>query len=210
MIFGPRFIRQRPLLILDADGVLLEFVDAFERYASTKGMYLEMDSFHLHGNIYNQATGQVVDPVGVKALLDTFFIEAIDTLEPVPHAADVLDRLSKSVNIVVLSNVPKHARRGRAANLARHGIPYPVLSNKGEKGIKIKNLSEKVDKSVAFVDDLPPQLSSAARHAPHVHRIHMIAEQSISHLLDPAPDAHARIDNWLEMEDHLRHILDLD
>ena len=37
-----------------------------------------------------------------------------------------------------------------------------------------------------------------AREAPQVHRLHMVAEPALAPGVAPAPDAHARIDDWHE------------
>ncbi|MBV8970875.1 MAG: hypothetical protein JO290_01140 [Sphingomonadaceae bacterium] len=48
----------------------------------------------------------------------------------------------------------------------------------------------------AFVDDLPPHHSSVKRAAPHVFRLHMVADPRLHPLIPAAADADARIDDW--------------
>jgi hypothetical protein len=48
------------------------------------------------------------------------------------------------------------------------------------------------------VDDLPVHHESVAKHAPHVWRLHMIAEPRVAAHIPPSPHAHARIDDWEE------------
>jgi hypothetical protein len=72
-----------------------------------------------------------------------------------------------------------------------------VLCNQGGKGPPVADLIAEYDPSAAvFVDDLPHHHASVARHAPDVWRLHMIAEPSLAPHVPPAPDAHARIDDW--------------
>lgn len=47
-----------------------------------------------------------------------------------------------------------------------------------------------------FVDDLAVHHESVSRHAPQVHRLHMVSEPSLAGSVAPAPHAHARIDDW--------------
>ena len=49
-----------------------------------------------------------------------------------------------------------------------------------------------------FVDDLPVHHMSVAKHAPEVHRLHMVSEPALAAAMPPAPFAHARIDDWRE------------
>jgi hypothetical protein len=46
------------------------------------------------------------------------------------------------------------------------------------------------------VDDLAVHHASVAKHAPHVWRLHMVAEPRVAAHTPPSPHAHARIDNW--------------
>ena len=47
-----------------------------------------------------------------------------------------------------------------------------------------------------FVDDLPVHHASVAKHAPEVHRLHMVAEPRLAPAVPTAEHAHARIDDW--------------
>ncbi|HJO64441.1 MAG TPA: HAD family hydrolase, partial [Sphingomonas sanguinis] len=51
-----------------------------------------------------------------------------------------------------------------------------------------------------FVDDLAQHHASVAEHAPQVHRLHMVSEPEMAPHVPPAPDAHARIDDWRQAE----------
>ena len=51
-----------------------------------------------------------------------------------------------------------------------------------------------------FVDDLAVHHDSVARHAPQVHRLHMISEPALAPHVHKAPAAHARIDDWNDAE----------
>jgi hypothetical protein len=101
--------------------------------------------------------------------------------------------------------VPAAYRDIRADVLAGHGIGCPVTANDGPKGPVLKALTE--GRRALFVDDLPPQLASAAKHAPDVWRLHMVADATLRALIPAAPDAHARIDRWAEAVPFIRERL---
>ncbi|WP_308909541.1 hypothetical protein [Pseudokordiimonas caeni] len=197
------FDPEKPLLILDADEVLLRFMEALEAYLLGEGYELRLKSFAITGNVYDRH-GVLVAADHVRELLSSFFTARTRDIEPVPGAADALAALSADWQIVVLSNVPSAQREARAANLAGHGMPYPVIASKGGKGEFVATLTAGLKAPTVFVDDLPPHHASVARHAPATHRLHMVADPRLAALLPPAPDAHVRIDDWAAAHDHIR------
>jgi hypothetical protein len=187
---------KRPLIICDADEVLLRFLAGLERYLERNGCYLDLASFRILGNVKDQHTRQAVADETVTKMIGDFFASDTRHLEPVEGAADALRELSARAQIVILSNLPESSRDARIENLLEHGMPYPVIAGKGPKGPVVKSLLGDFRQTVVFVDDLPPNLSSVATEAPHVHRLHFIADPRLAKLLGPAPDAHRRIDDW--------------
>ena len=63
----------RPLLVLDVDDVLLDFIGPFPRYLAALGFDLRLDSFRLTGNIVERATGIPAEAARVTMLIDAFF-----------------------------------------------------------------------------------------------------------------------------------------
>ena len=61
--------RGRPLVIVDADEVILRFVDGFDRFLRVRGLYLDLTSYRLHGNVKSLADNAAVLDVEVTALL---------------------------------------------------------------------------------------------------------------------------------------------
>ena len=87
-------------------------------------------------------------------------------------------------------------------------MPYRVIGNQGGKGAPLKKLLDEFQPSEAiFIDDLPPNHTSVKAHVPHVHRLHMVAELEVRHLIPQSPDAHARHDDWPAMLSHIETIL---
>lgn len=186
----------RPLIICDADEVLLRFLEGLERFLARNDFYLDLTSFRIHGNVRHKTTNETAADDTVTQLVKDFFASDTRHLEPVAGAAAALRELSNHAQIVVLSNLPESSREARIENLTEHGMPYPVIAGKGPKGAIVKDIVAGFRGSVVFVDDLPPHISSVAAETPHVHRLHFIADTRLAKLLGPAPDAHRRIDDW--------------
>jgi hypothetical protein len=187
----------RPLLILDCDEVILEFAGPFARWLrEARAVDLTFNSFALVGNMRHLADGRPVDPADFPALLNGFFAEGQHLQAPAEGAIEALSALSARMDLVVLTNIPEAYRDIRLEILKGHGLDVPVHANDGPKGRMIATLAG--DRRAVFVDDLPPHHSSAAKHAPAVGRLHMVADATLRGLIPAAPDAHARIDSWAE------------
>ncbi|MEX0298572.1 MAG: hypothetical protein AB3N28_05850 [Kordiimonas sp.] len=199
----------RPALIVDADEVLLRFVERMETFFPTKGYDLKLESFQLLGNIYKQGSGQAADQATVKGLISDFFDECVDDIPAVESAADSLAVLSEYFNILVLSNVPERCRDRRERSLKNLGMNYPVIANKGSKGPMVKTIADKICQGTNFIDDLPPNHTSVASHSPDTHRIHFIADPRLSSFIPKAADAHVRYESWVEIKDNLIKNMDM-
>lgn len=198
------FSNERPILLVDADEVLLKFIEHLEYYFSTQGYELRLDTFHLVGNVYKQSEETPAAGSIVKDLLAGFFDTQVSNIPAVDHAANALKSLSDEYQIAVLTNVPHHCRERREESLRSHGFHYPVISNDGGKGPAVKHLQNSLQTPMVFVDDLPPQISSVAQHAPDTHLVHFVADPRLAKLINKAPEAHVRIDDWIELQTYLQ------
>ncbi len=198
----------RPLIISDCDGVLLEFAAPFTTYlADAHAMTLRLDSYALSGNI-RDAAGEAVPASAFPALLDGFFTTHMPQQTPISGAAEALAQLARRCDVVVLTNIAEHHAHTRTRELARMGMPYRVIGNHGPKGPPLAALLAEYQPSAAvFIDDLPPHHSSVATLTPHVHRLHMVAEIELRHLIPDAADAHVRIDHWAQALPHIESLL---
>lgn len=199
--------RGRPLLIVDADEVLFYFMRGLERFLDGRDLYFDWASYALHGNIRQRQDNAPVAAEILHPLLQRFFAEATEELEPVDGAAEALAALSETAQIVVLSNVPMPAREARIRALARHGMAYPLIANTGPKGPAVATLLRQVMAPAAFVDDIPHNHTSVAAMAPAAHRLHYIADQRLAALLGPAPDCHHRAETWPDLQAHIHSLL---
>lgn len=193
----------RPLLIVDADEVLLRFAEGFERFLEARALCLDLSSYRLHGNVKRRDDGTPLLDVEVTALLDDFRGE-LDSLEAVEHAPEVLATLRPLVQTVVLSNVGHDQGEARVRNLARLGFDFPLLINSGLKGPAVRALAARGGRPAFFIDDIPYHLASAAETDPEVVRIQLIGDARLRPLLPPAEHAHLRADTWREAGDFIR------
>jgi len=185
----------RPLLIVDADEVLLRFVAGFDRFLEQQGLFLDLTSYRLHGNVKRRDDRSAVLDVEVTALLEEFRRE-LDSLEPVEGARECLMDLSRQLDIVVLSNIAPAQAAARLRNLASFGLKLPVVANSGLKGESVKALASRAGRPSFFVDDIPQHLASAAEFAPDVTRIHLIGDDRLKPLLPASEHADFRAAGW--------------
>lgn len=185
----------RPLMIVDADEVLLRFVDGFDRFLRRQGLFLDLTSYRLHGNVKRLDDQTAVLDVEVTALLDEFRAD-LDWLEPVEAAQEVLTALAPRAAVVVLTNITPNQAAPRIRNLAALGLDFPLVANAGPKGPAVKALAGRAAAPAFFIDDIPQHLASSAEAAPDVFRIHLIGDERLKALLAPCAQAHLYAEDW--------------
>jgi len=188
----------RPLVIVDADEVLLAFAGGFSRFLDARGLRLDLTSYRLHGNVRRKDDETALLDVEVSALLDEFRTE-LDWLESIDGAAETLAGLASQAGIVVLSNITPAQGPARMRNLSALSLSYPLLVNAGPKGAAVRSLARRAGQPVFFVDDIPQHHASVAAAAPEVLRIHFIGDDRLKPLLPPSEHAHFRLDSWAEI-----------
>jgi FMN phosphatase YigB (HAD superfamily) len=198
----------RPLVICDADEVLLQFLVGLENYLERQGCYLDLASYRIHGNVKHRANGEPVADELVSAHLKGFFAAETRHLSMVPGAAGALNRLSDRAQIVILSNLPETSREARIENLGGHGMRFPVIAGKGPKGEIVREMIKDHRRNVVFIDDLPPHIASVAAETPHVHRLHFVADPRLARLVPKASEAHQRLDTWPEAEKWIAEVVE--
>lgn len=189
----------RPLVISDADEVLLQFMRQFEIYLDRNDMWIDLSSFRLQGNIKYKGSDEAVDMTN-RNIIDDFFAAETLNFSPVEGAAEALNSLSKEAQIIILTNLPLAQKSERQINLSKHGMDYPVIVGSGLKGPAVKSLGEKINAPLFFLDDIPHNINSVAEYVPTSGRIHMIADPRLSKLIGAAEGASARIDQWQEAQ----------
>ena len=188
----------RPLLVTDCDEVLLHMVSHFADWLDEEhDVHFDLETGSFADALTDRRTGETLAKEQVWPLLGSFFENERHRQTMVPGAVEALERIGEVADIVILTNLPQEAHAWRAEQLSGHNLVHEIVCNQGGKGPPLREIVERHAPSVTvFVDDLPVHHQSAAKHAPDVWRLHMIAEPRLAAAVPPAPDAHARIDDW--------------
>ena len=188
----------RPLLITDCDEVLLHMVSHFDAWlGEAHDIRFAFETGSFGEAMTHRATGEQVAEERVWPLLGEFFRGEMHRQTLVPGAIEALGRIGELADIVILTNLGDEAHPWRVDQLAKHGIRHEVVCNRGGKGVPAKDIIERYGAGVTvFIDDLPVHHASVAKHAPQVHRLHMVAEPRLAPAVPAAEHAHARIDDW--------------
>ncbi len=188
----------RPLLVLDVDDVLLEFVGPLIRYFDSHDVDLRLDTFRLHGNAFERNTGMALQDERVSAMIDAFFTSQSDWQESVEDAADIIAGLAPHAEVVMLTAMAHRHRDTRRRHLDALGFPYPLVTTETAKGPAIRRLRGDTPRPVAFVDDLPRNLLSVRDSLADAHLFHLMAMPSLRALLPPLPEDIHIVDRWTE------------
>lgn len=188
----------RPLLITDCDEVLLHMVAHFGSWLDEAHQIdFAFETGKFEDALVDRHSGEPLGKERIWPLLGSFFEGEMHRQTLVPGALDALGRIGEIADIVILTNLPNEAHPWRVEQLASHGIAHEVVCNRGGKGVPAREIMERYGATrTAFVDDLPVHHASVAKHAPEVHRLHMIAEPRLAPAIPAAEHAHARIDDW--------------
>ncbi|QPH53370.1 HAD family hydrolase [Pontivivens ytuae] len=200
--------RGRPLLVLDADEVLVYFLRHFRVFLDARGWELDLTTYRLDAALKHRGEGRTATREEGLAFIDRFFAEETPQQEAIPGAAEAVARMAERAQVVVLTNLPHHARAARVGNLARHGLAYPVVSNSGGKGPVLAALAERTVAPVVFVDDSKAQIDSAAKHAASVRRLQLIGCDYAAPALPRSEQAERTALNWDEAAPWIRAALD--
>ncbi|MGB0920905.1 MAG: hypothetical protein ACPG06_07720 [Alphaproteobacteria bacterium] len=193
----------RPIILSDADEVILTFVSAFEAFCETIGLQLSLDTLAITGNVTRMEDGTVLTAEEVSAALGRFFAEGSHHQSPVEGAIEGLNRLAEDATVIILTNIPFESRAVRQAAMESFGLHHPIIANSGGKGPAAQALTQGISAPSFFIDDLPPNHISVAKHAPHIECIHYVADERLNKLMPDAPDIALRAKSWAEIEAHI-------
>ncbi|GAA0556927.1 hypothetical protein [Rhizomicrobium electricum] len=195
----------RPLVITDADGVLLQFTGCFGRWLAERGLYLDLTSYQLEGGIRRLDDNSQILDVECIALVDEYR-EDLDDLDAVEGACEALAELSQVASVVVLSNVNAIQAKARLRNFARLGIGYPLIANDcgagylADKGAAVRALAAHARAQTFFIDDIPSNLADVAKAAPDVTLVHVVESEPLRVLLGTGFPAHCHAKDWREVQ----------
>ena len=188
----------RPLLVLDVDDVVLEFIRPFPHFLKSRGFGLTLASFRLTGNIAETESGRLIEQAEVTALLGEFFDAQADWQSMTDGAADALAGLGDRAEIILLTAMPHRHRSTRRAHLDALGLNYPLLTTEMAKGPALAKLRGAKARRIAFVDDQPHNLLSARGSVADAHLFHLMADNSLRAFLPPVPDDIVVVQDWHE------------
>jgi len=197
----------RPLVICDVDEVVVHFTSAFEAYLARQGLWLDTSSFALNGNIRRKDGNEPVAAGLVSEMVDDFFHQHTAELDAIDGAIAALHDLAGDASVVMLTNLPHHARDKRIDNLRKHGLDFPVVTNSGPKGPAIRHLAEQTKETVVFVDDSPGFINSARQHAPQVHLIHFLHDDRFARHIEHFDFVSLRTGTWDEALPHIKRLI---
>ncbi len=195
-----RLKADKPLLICDVDEVVLHFVRGFEEFLAGQGFWLDPRSYEFEGNVRRRSDGSIIDDAALNGLLQRFFAARIGALEPVEGAAEALSRLAADWQVVLLTNLPHMHYEARAANLARHGMTFPLITNSGPKGPAVRALAAPCREPCVFVDDYTDFLDSARAHHPDIALVHFLHDPRFAPHARKVHSPHVRASHWREAE----------
>ena len=198
----------RPLIAVDVDEVLVHFVPHLSRYIGGLGYRMQLDSYQLEGSIFEIGSEDPVPFAGCIELINQFFEHETEAQTPVQGGIEALERLARDAQIVILTNVPRHATQARRRNLDALGIAFPMVVNSGGKGRAMAWLAEQAAAPVAMVDDSVTQIESIARRAPDAFRVHFAEATFIQRLFPTCEAASIQVRDWAGAEAALTDWLD--
>jgi hypothetical protein len=199
----------RPLLVLDVDDVVLEFIRPFPNFLKARGYGLTLASFRLTGNIAETASGRLIEQPEVAALLGDFFDAQADWQSITDGAAEALAGLGDHAEIILLTAMPHKHRTVRRAHLDALGLNYPLLTTEMAKGPALAKLRGGKGRPIAFVDDQPHNLASARSSVTDAHLFHLMADNSLRAFLPPVPDDIVVVLDWHEAAPRIASALGL-
>lgn len=190
--------RGRPLVAVDCDEVLVEFTAHLARWLETVGHEMRLTRYRLEGSVFRAGEDVPLPFDESLRLIDRFFEEETRSQRPIEGGAEALRHLSATAQVVILTNVPRHGRDDRIANLKALGMDYPVVVNAGGKGRALAWLAREAAAPVAFVDDSAIQIGSAAKHSPESGRVYFTGSPFVRDVMPECTDAHETAANWNE------------
>lgn len=206
MSIDPETLRQieelshddRPLLVLDVDDVVLEFIRPFPRYLEGRGYRLDLGTFRLHGNVFHLETGDAAEREHVSEMLASFFDDQADWQTVTDGAAAAIEAIARKAEVVLLTAMPHRHRDRRRTHLDALGLPYPLLTTEMAKGPAIRRLRGKTPRPIAFVDDMPHNLVSAKEYVPDAHLFHLMADNRLRDIVPKPPEGIIIVEDWAE------------
>jgi hypothetical protein len=139
----------------------------------------------------------------MNKIMPNFFSSETENLQLVSNVKEVLERLSKFMQVVVLTNLPHKDKDKREKALRNNNIEFPVITNSGLKGPAVKKILENKNQKSFFIDDMPMNIDSVAKDSPKTICIHFIQDKRINKLMPTPKSAKIKSANWFDVENFI-------
>lgn len=197
--------QDKPLIVCDADEVIFDFMNSFERYLNSINLYFNWASYALEGNILNDKK-KAIDKNHINEIINNFFKTNTVDMKLVKGAKQSLNKLSKYFNIIILSNIPFKFYEKRKSALNKHNLNFPFYANKGPKGKTIKYIAKIFKKDIWFIDDSPYQIKSVKIEEKRINTILFVGNSKLEALIKKKNISDYFSNAW---KDNLKTILNL-
>ena len=199
-------IPNKPLLITDADEVLLNFVSCFQEYLSKNNLWYDLSSYSLFGNIKDKSNNSIENNL-VSYHLENFFKTNAKVITFVKDSIKYIKLLIEKLDfqIIVLTNIPYKYINDRRICFKNNNLDLPMIAGSGPKGEIIKELVANHKNKKFFIDDLAPHIISSKNHAEQVKTIHFISNEELSKLAITPEQADIRANNWKEIYNYIEN-----
>lgn len=189
---------KRPLVICDVDEVILQFVVPFLQLLDEQDLEMDTELFKLNGNVRHKETGALAKDDIVNGTVQRLFEEQEERQDIVAGAFEGVQRLNAQADFVFLTAMNHIHFDRRQALLTRLGFTQPLLTTQKDKGPALAHM-DRHDYPTFFIDDMPQNHFSAAKHAPHVQRISFMAYNAFRKTAPEPPEGTYITNDWPEM-----------
>ena len=192
-----------PLMIFDADEVLVHFAEPFATYIKKHNHRLHLTGYRLDNAIKKADTDEVADPDTAKDLVWGFINEETKSQPAAKGAPQALMKLQAYAQIIILSNVPHSVHDDRVANLKSLNMDYPLISNEGMKGPAVKEILRNHKAQSFFIDDNPYQVESVYNDNQQTVCVHFSVCDLVKPYMPKAVGASIEPTSWQDLVSQL-------
>ena len=192
-----------PLMIFDADEVLVHFAEPFATYIKKHNHRLHLTGYRLDNAIKKADTDEVADPDTAKDLVWGFINEKTKSQPAAKGAPRALKKLQAYAQIIILSNVPHSVHDDRVANLKSLNMDYPLISNEGMKGPAVKEILRNHKAQSFFIDDNPYQVESVYNDNQQTVCVHFSVCDLVKPYMPKAVGASIEPTSWQDLVSQL-------
>ena len=192
----------KPLLVCDADEVIFDFMNCFEKYLNNNNLHFSWKSYALEGNILNKNKKEIHKNL-INEIISSFFKDNTFTMNLMIGAKKSLKKLSNIYNVMVLSNIPFDFYDARLRALKKNDLNFPFFANKGPKGKVMKQLAQKFKNDIWFIDDSPFQINSVLMAEKKINTILYVGNSKLEQLIKHNKCWDYFSNNWKKNEEIL-------